>query len=45
MNMERDAYKEAGVDIEAAMLTKRQIKEMVRSTFGPEVLTDIGSFG
>ncbi len=43
--MERDAYKEAGVDIDAAMATKRTIKDMVRSTFGPEVLTDIGSFG
>lgn len=43
--MERDAYKEAGVDIDAAMVTKRNIKTMVRSTFGPEVLTDIGSFG
>ena len=40
-----DAYKEAGVDIEAAMKTKHIIKEMVRSTFRPEVLTDIGSFG
>ena len=43
--MEHDAYKEAGVDIEAAMKTKHSIKEMVRSTFRPEVLTDIGSFG
>ena len=43
--MEHDAYKEAGVDIEAAMTTKRSIREMVRSTFGPEVLTDIGTFG
>ena len=43
--MEQDAYKEAGVDIEAAMTTKRSIREMVRSTFGPEVLTDIGAFG
>jgi len=43
--MERDAYKEAGVDIAAAMKTKRGIREMVRSTFGPEVLTDIGAFG
>ena len=40
-----DAYKDAGVDIDAAMKTKRTIKKMVRSTFGPEVLTDIGSFG
>ncbi|MFC1490414.1 phosphoribosylformylglycinamidine cyclo-ligase [Candidatus Latescibacterota bacterium] len=43
--MENDAYKAAGVDVEAAMKTKRGIKEMVRSTFRPEVLTDIGSFG
>lgn len=43
--MERDLYKEAGVDIDAAMKTKKNIKQMVRSTFGPEVLTDIGSFG
>ena len=43
--MEHDAYKEAGVDIEAAMKTKRTIKEMVRSTFRSEVLTDIGAFG
>jgi len=43
--MERDAYKDAGVDIDAAMKTKRSIKKMVRSTFRPEVLTDIGSFG
>ena len=43
--MVHDAYKEAGVDIDAAMATKRSIKEVVRSTFGPEVLTDIGAFG
>ncbi len=43
--MTRDAYKDAGVDIDAAMKTKKNIKDMVRSTFGPEVLTDIGSFG
>ena len=43
--MERDAYKEAGVDINAAMETKRRIKDMIRSTYGPEVLTDIGAFG
>jgi len=43
--MKFDAYKKAGVDIEAAMDTKRGIKEIVRSTFGPEVLTDIGAFG
>jgi len=43
--MTRDAYKDAGVDIDAAMHTKDKIRAMVRSTFGPEVLTDIGSFG
>jgi len=43
--MNNDAYKDAGVDIDAAMITKKNIKDMVRSTFGPEVLTDIGSFG
>lgn len=43
--MERDAYRDAGVDIDAAMATKRHIKSMVRATFGPEVLTDIGAFG
>lgn len=43
--MNQDAYKKAGVDIDAAMDTKRKIKELVRSTFGPKVLTDIGAFG
>ncbi len=43
--MERDAYRDAGVDIDAAMHTKRGIREMVRSTFRPEVLSDIGAFG
>jgi len=43
--MKRDAYRDAGVDIDAANATKRRIGDMVRSTFGPEVLTDIGSFG
>ncbi|MBN1293694.1 MAG: phosphoribosylformylglycinamidine cyclo-ligase [Candidatus Latescibacteria bacterium] len=43
--MENDAYKDAGVDIDAAMETKRSIKNMVRSTFNSSVLTDIGSFG
>ncbi len=39
------AYAAAGVDIDAATETKGRIKEIVRSTFGPEVLTDIGGFG
>ena len=39
------AYAAAGVDIDAADRTKKRIKALVRSTFGPEVLTDIGGFG
>ena len=38
-------YASAGVDIDAADETKRRIRSIVRSTFGPEVLTDIGGFG
>lgn len=43
--MERDAYRDAGVDIDAATHTKKKIKELVRSTYRPEVLSDIGAFG
>ena len=38
-------YAAAGVDLDASDRTKRRIREMVRSTFSPEVLTDIGLFG
>lgn len=41
----RSAYAEAGVDVEAANTTKRRMRALVRSTFGPEVVTDIGGFG
>ena len=42
--MEGDSfsYKKAGVDIEAGERMVRNIKDMVRSTFRPEVLTEIG---
>jgi len=38
-------YKKAGVDIKKASLFKQKIKSVVRSSFGKEVLTDIGGFG
>jgi len=39
------AYAAAGVDIDAANRTKKRIGEVVRSTLGSEVLSNIGSFG
>jgi phosphoribosylformylglycinamidine cyclo-ligase len=41
----KGAYALAGVDIEAADKAKERIKQIARSTFRPEVLTDIGLFG
>lgn len=41
----KNSYAEAGVDISAADKTKNLIKEIVRPTFGQEVLADIGHFG
>lgn len=38
-------YREAGVDIEAGEETVRRIRSLVRNTFTPGVLTDIGAFG
>ncbi|MGE5551652.1 MAG: phosphoribosylformylglycinamidine cyclo-ligase [Bacteroidota bacterium] len=38
-------YRAAGVDIEAASTLKDRIKGFARATFGPEVLSEIGSFG
>ncbi|MGH7232907.1 MAG: phosphoribosylformylglycinamidine cyclo-ligase [Nitrospiraceae bacterium] len=38
-------YKQAGVDIEAGNEFVRRITPLVRSTFRPEVLTDLGGFG
>lgn len=38
-------YKDAGVDIRAGEEAVRRIKSRVRSTFTPQVLTDIGRFG
>jgi phosphoribosylformylglycinamidine cyclo-ligase len=41
----RATYKSAGVDIEAGNQFVRLIRPMVRKTFRPEVVTDIGGFG
>lgn len=38
-------YKQAGVDIDAGNQAVKMIKEDVESTFGPEVMTGLGSFG
>jgi len=38
-------YKDAGVDIEAGNEAVKRIKKAVESTFVPEVLTGLGSFG
>ncbi len=38
-------YKQAGVDIDAANSLKKRITPLVRATFSPEVLQDIGLFG
>ena len=38
-------YKEAGVDITAGENFVKRIKPLVRSTFSPRVLSDIGHFG
>ncbi|HZK66143.1 MAG TPA: phosphoribosylformylglycinamidine cyclo-ligase, partial [Chloroflexota bacterium] len=39
------SYQDAGVDINAGNRAVELIKEKVRSTFGPQVLTGIGGFG
>ncbi len=38
-------YREAGVDVAAADAAKGRIKALARSSFNPQVLTEIGSFG
>jgi phosphoribosylformylglycinamidine cyclo-ligase len=39
------SYRDAGVDIDAANEAKERIKQLARSTFTPQVMTEIGSFG
>lgn len=43
--MEEITYKKSGVDIDEGERFVKIISPMVRKTFRPEVLTDIGSFG
>lgn len=38
-------YKDAGVDIVATSKVKKKIKQLVKSTFSPHVLSEIGLFG
>jgi phosphoribosylformylglycinamidine cyclo-ligase len=38
-------YKKSGVDIEKSGIFKQKIKSLVRRSFTPQVLSDIGSFG
>ncbi|MFH1191019.1 MAG: phosphoribosylformylglycinamidine cyclo-ligase [Candidatus Omnitrophota bacterium] len=45
MVMRKITYKASGVDIKSASIFKSKIKPLVRSSFRPEVLTDIGGFG
>ncbi len=40
-----DRYRQAGVDIAAGDAFVKRIAPLARSTFRPEVLTDLGSFG
>lgn len=45
MSNQSITYKDAGVDIDAANETVHRIRDHVRSTFTPSVLSDVGSFG
>ena len=45
MSEDSFTYKQAGVDIEAADSLNKRIAPIVRSTFSPDVLQDIGLFG
>ena len=43
--MTKQAYKQAGVDLEASREVKRRIRDIVARTHGPEVLAGVGAFG
>ncbi len=39
------SYRKSGVDLKAAVLAKRKIGALAATTFNPQVLSEIGSFG
>ena len=39
------SYAASGVNIDAGNQAKRRIRELVRSTFNPQVLSELGLFG
>lgn len=43
--MMSDAYRQAGVDIDAGNEAVERMKKHVKKTFRPEVLTGLGGFG
>jgi phosphoribosylformylglycinamidine cyclo-ligase len=43
--MSKDLYREAGVDLNAATELVDRIRPLVKSTFHPGVITDVGGFG
>jgi len=45
LDKERMTYKDAGVDINAGNTFVSMIKPLVKGTFRPEVMTDLGGFG
>jgi phosphoribosylformylglycinamidine cyclo-ligase len=45
LNNAKTTYRDAGVDIDAGNRFVRMIRPLVKGTFRPEVLTDIGGFG
>lgn len=42
---ERGAYARAGVDLQAGQDATRLMRDAVQATYGPQVLSDVGSFG
>ncbi len=45
MSSNSDAYRAAGVDLEAQDRALAKVKKLARSTFSPAVLSEVGSFG